>query len=107
MYVQWSSHHLAAVPSATVSLTPSAVCTPTRYGVMTGRYCWRGKLKRGVINGYGKPVIEEGRDTVATLLGSAGYHTNIVGKWHLGVQKQFHPTRYENWYPAPESECSP
>ncbi|MGC6486455.1 MAG: sulfatase-like hydrolase/transferase, partial [Planctomycetota bacterium] len=32
--------------------TPSSVCTPTRYGVLTGRYCWRGRLKRGVINGY-------------------------------------------------------
>ena len=66
--------------------TPSAVCTPTRYGVMTGRYCWRGRLKRGVINGYGAPVIEKDRDTVATLLSAAGYHTNIVGKWHLGLQ---------------------
>lgn len=66
--------------------TPSAVCTPTRYGVMTGRYCWRGRLKRGVINGYGKPVIEKDRDTVATMLSDAGYHTNIVGKWHLGLE---------------------
>lgn len=65
--------------------TPSAVCTPTRYGVVTGRYCWRGRLKRGVINGYGKPVIEDGRDTVATMLGRQGYHTNVVGKWHLGL----------------------
>jgi len=40
--------------------TPSAVCTPTRYGVLTGRYCWRGRLKRGVINGYGARVIERG-----------------------------------------------
>lgn len=66
--------------------TPSAVCTPTRYGVMTGRYCWRGRLKRGVINGYGKPVIEKGRATVASMLKANGYHTNIVGKWHLGLE---------------------
>ena len=65
--------------------TPSAVCTPTRYGVLTGRYCWRGWLKRGVINGYGKRVIEKGRKTVADLLAAAGYHTGIVGKWHLGL----------------------
>ena len=38
--------------------TPSAVCTPTRYGLLTGRYCWRSRLKRGVLNGYGTPLIE-------------------------------------------------
>ena len=65
--------------------TPSSVCTPTRYGVLTGRYCWRGRLKRGVINGYGAPVIEDGRQTVAALLKGAGYHTTVVGKWHLGL----------------------
>ncbi len=65
--------------------TPSSVCTPTRYGVLTGRYCWRGRLKRGVINGYGAPVIEDGRQTVAALLRGAGYHTTVVGKWHLGL----------------------
>ena len=63
----------------------SAVCTPTRYGVLTGRYCWRGKLKRGVLNGYGKPLIEQGRATVASFLKNAGYHTACVGKWHLGL----------------------
>ena len=65
--------------------TPSAVCTPTRYGLLTGRYCWRSRLKRGVQNGYGLPLIETERATVASFLKSQGYHTGIVGKWHLGL----------------------
>lgn len=65
--------------------SPSAVCTPTRYGVLTGRYCWRSRLKNGVQNGYGTPLIEKGRPTVASHLKAAGYHTGVVGKWHLGL----------------------
>lgn len=65
--------------------TPSAVCTPTRYGLLTGRYCWRSRLKRGVQNGYGAPLIEEDRSTIASLLKKADYNTGIVGKWHLGL----------------------
>src|SRR5512146_522796 len=44
--------------------SPSAVCTPTRYGIMTGRYCWRSRLKKGVLNGYSPSLIEPGRLTV-------------------------------------------
>lgn len=65
--------------------SPSAVCTPTRYGVMTGRYCWRSSLTRGVLNGYGAPLIETDRPTVASALRELGYTTGIVGKWHLGL----------------------
>ncbi len=65
--------------------TPSAVCTPTRYGVLTGRYCWRSELKRGVLNGYGRPLIEPDRPTVASLLRGAGYATAAFGKWHVGL----------------------
>ncbi|MDB4459065.1 arylsulfatase [bacterium] len=65
--------------------SPSAVCTPTRYGVVTGRYCWRSKLKSGVLNGYGTPLIEKTRATVASHLKSGGYHTAVIGKWHLGL----------------------
>lgn len=65
--------------------TPSAVCTPTRYGLLTGRYCWRSRLKSGVQNGYGPPLIEEDRPTIASFLKTNGYRTGIVGKWHLGL----------------------
>jgi arylsulfatase A-like enzyme len=65
--------------------TPSSVCTPTRYGLLTGRYAWRGRLKRGVLDGYDEPLIEEGRPTVPSFLKEHGYHTGIVGKWHLGL----------------------
>ena len=65
--------------------SPSAVCTPTRYGVITGRYCWRSRLKSGVLWGHSKPLIETGRLTVADLLKQQGYATASVGKWHLGL----------------------
>ncbi|HKB39402.1 MAG TPA: sulfatase-like hydrolase/transferase, partial [Gemmataceae bacterium] len=64
--------------------TPSAVCTPTRYGLLTGRYCWRTPLKQGVLQGYDPLLIERGRLTVASLLKKHGYTTHAVGKWHLG-----------------------
>lgn len=63
----------------------SAVCTPTRYGILTGRYCWRSRLKKGVLFGYSEPLIEEGRMTVASLLRDQGYTTACMGKWHLGL----------------------
>jgi arylsulfatase A len=65
--------------------TPSAVCTPTRYGLLTGRYCWRSRLKKGVQDGYGPPLIEKDRPTIASFLKAQGYQTGIVGKWHLGL----------------------
>lgn len=65
--------------------TPSSVCTPTRYGFLTGRYCWRSRMKSGVLNGYSAPLIEAGRPTVANVLQANGYRTAIFGKWHLGL----------------------
>jgi len=65
--------------------SPSAVCSPTRYGILTGRYCWRTRLKRGVLNGFSPPLISHGQMTVAELLKKHGYHTAGIGKWHLGV----------------------
>lgn len=65
----------------------SAVCTPTRYGVLTGRYCWRTRLKSGVLfPPHDKPLIEPERLTVAGMLKKRGYHTACIGKWHLGIE---------------------
>jgi len=63
---------------------PSAVCTPTRYAVLTGRYCWRSRLPRGVLGGFSTHLLEDGRPTTASMLAAAGYHTACLGKWHLG-----------------------
>jgi arylsulfatase A-like enzyme len=65
----------------------SAVCTPTRYGLLTGRYCWRSRLKRGVLfPPNDKPLIENDRVTMANFLKGQGYRTGMVGKWHLGIE---------------------
>lgn len=64
--------------------TSSAVCTPTRYSILTGRYNWRSKLKKGVLNGYSKALIPQSRETVASFLQKNGYQTGCTGKWHLG-----------------------
>ena len=65
--------------------SPSSMCTPTRYALLTGRYCWRTWLWRGVYGGYNRPLIDKGRMTIASLLKDRGYGTACVGKWHLGM----------------------
>jgi len=63
----------------------SAVCTPTRYSILTGRYHWRSKLQKGVLGGYSRPLIDAPRPTVASFLRDQGYVTACIGKWHLGL----------------------
>jgi len=94
-----SYNHLSAIPTPNANRlakegmrwtdmhSGDAVCTPSRYGILTGRYCWRGKLKHGVLNGYSPDLIEPGRMTVASMLKADGYYTAGVGKWHLGLGK--------------------
>jgi arylsulfatase A len=64
----------------------SSVCTPTRYGLLTGRHCWRTRLQHGVVTGFAPCLIDEKRPTVASFLRQHGYSTAIVGKWHLNWQ---------------------
>ena len=65
--------------------SPSAVCSPTRYGLLTGRYSWRTRLQHGVLNGYSPSLIDSQRMTLASLLKQQGYTTACIGKWHLGL----------------------
>lgn len=63
----------------------SAVSTPSRYGVLTGRYNWRSTLKHGVNKPYENPLIHTDRTTMASMLRNQGYQTACIGKWHLGM----------------------
>lgn len=64
---------------------PHSVCTPSRYALLTGRYCWRTFVREGVLPGYARPLIPPTRVTIASALKSEGYATGAFGKWHIGL----------------------
>jgi arylsulfatase A-like enzyme len=72
----------------------SSVCTPSRYALLTGRYCWRTRLQKGVLTGNGDPLIAADRPTVQAMLQRSGYQTAVIGKWHLNYNYEgHHPKR--------------
>jgi len=80
----------------------SSVCTPTRYGILTGQYCWRSRIKKGVLLGYSPSLIEETTPTVAKFLQKQNYITACVGKWHLGVNFKLKDGTYHEGQPGVE-----
>ncbi|MHB1781651.1 MAG: sulfatase family protein [Acidimicrobiales bacterium] len=78
---------------ATDCHSASAVCTPSRYAILTGRYAWRGPLKRHVLFGHAPAIIERHRPTLASMLHDSGYATGVFGKWHLGLGWRFRDNR--------------
>ncbi len=90
----WKTPHIDRIAAEgmifTDAHTGSAVCTPTRYGVLTGRYAWRTRLKEGVLWSWDKPLIQPDETTVGKLLQQHGYSTACIGKWHLGLNWQYH-----------------
>lgn len=64
----------------------SAVCTPTRFGLLTGRYCWRTPLGHAIVMPYRPPIVEDDQLTLPEMFKQAGYTTGCIGKWHLGLR---------------------
>ena len=70
--------------SFTDAHSTSGVCSPTRYSVLTGRYSWRSRLKRGIVGKWERPLIKDDRLTLPEMFRQQGYDTACIGKWHLG-----------------------
>ena len=84
--------------------TTSSVCSPTRYSLLTGRYCWRTSLTHEVLGTFSPLHIEPTRLNLASLLKAKGYRTAAVGKWHLGYGRENEDPKWRTDYQA---ELSP
>lgn len=86
---RFQTPHLDRLAAEGISFTNAhcadTVCTPSRYGLLTGRYCWRTRQKTGVLGAEAECLITDDRMTIASLLRANGYRTAMVGKWHLGM----------------------
>ncbi len=80
----------------------SSVCTPTRYGILTGQYAWRSRMKKGVLLGYSPSLIEENTATIAKFLKENNYTTACIGKWHLGIDFRLKDGSYHSGEPGVE-----
>ena len=89
----WETNNIDRIAAEGIRFTDahtgSAVCSPTRYGILTGRYSWRSRLKKGVLWSWDEPLIRQGETTVGTILQQNGYTTACIGKWHLGLGWQY------------------
>lgn len=91
----WRTPHLDALAAQGMRFTDShatsAVCSPSRYALLTGRYNWRSRLKSSVLPGDSTSLIEHDRLTLPAFLREQGYRTGVVGKWHLGLDWTLRP----------------
>jgi len=66
--------------------SPASFCTPSRYSILTGKYCWRSQRTSELQGGYGEPIIERDEMTLGNLFKNNGYKTAAIGKWHVGME---------------------
>jgi arylsulfatase A-like enzyme len=85
----------------TNAYTPSSVCSPTRFGFLTGQYHWREGPQYGVYGVRSPLGIDEDRPTIASRLKELGYNTAAIGKWHLGYQNSSPVDYLEQLSPGP------
>lgn len=110
---QWETPYVDRVAAEGMRFTDShatsALCTPSRYGALTGRYNWRSRLKSMVLTGDSETLIEHDRSTLPTMLQDQGYRTAVVGKWHLGLDWQLREggDSYESFGVNPEEHPMP